>query len=121
KDGMKLFEQSLSGLEIITGELNQLIVEALLDDYYTGLTNAFDDILDQAEEMRESVEDEQDFDLGATLYRPLSQGIDNVLGIYASEDDNLFATAMMGWGKQAGLSPERPTSSGLIEFRESTF
>lgn len=121
KDGMKLFEQSLSGLEIITGELNQLIVEALLDDYYTGLANAFDDILDQAEEMRESVEDEQDFDLGATLYRPLSQGIDNVLGIYASEDDNLFATAMMGWGKQAGLSPERPTSSGLIEFRESTF
>lgn len=121
KDGMKLFEQSLSGLEIITGELNELIVDALLDDYYTGLTNAFDDILEQAEEMRESVEDEQDFDLGATLYRPLSQGIDNVLGIYASEDDNLFATAMMGWGKQAGLSPEKPTSSGLIEFRESTF
>ncbi|OUO65611.1 hypothetical protein B5F55_16850 [Anaerotruncus colihominis] len=121
KDGMKLFEQSLSGLEIITGELNELIVEALLDDYYTGLTNAFDDILDQAEEMRESVEDEQDFDLGATLYRPLFQGIDNVLGIYAAEDDNLFATAMMGWGKQAGLSPEKPTSSGLIEFRESTF
>ena len=121
KDGMKLFEQSLSGLEIITGELNELIVDALLDDYYTGLTNAFDDILDQAEEMRESVEDEQDFDLGATLYRPLSQGIDNVLGIYASEDDNLFATEIMGWGKQAGLSPEKPTSSGLIEFRESTF
>lgn len=121
KDGMKLFEQSLSGLEIITGELNELIVEALLDDYYNGLTNAFDDILDQAEEMRESVEDEQDFDIGATLYRPLSQGIDNVLNIYASEDDNLFATAMMGWGKQAGLSPEKPTSTGLIEFRASAF
>ena len=121
KDGMKLFDQSLSGLEIITGELNNLIIEALLDDYYTGLTNAFDDILDQADEMRESVEDEQDFDLGATLYRPLSQGIDNVLSMYSAEDDNLFATAMMGWGSQAGLHPEKPTSSGLIEFRESTF
>ena len=121
KDGMKLFEQSLSGLEIITGELNELIVKALLDDYYTGLNNAFDDILDHAEEMRDSVEDEQDFDLGATLYRPLSQGIDNVLSIYASEDDNLFATAMMGWGKQAGLNPEKPTETGLIEFRESNF
>lgn len=121
KDGMKLFEQSLSGLEIITGELNRLIVDALLDDYYTGLTNAFDDILDQAEEMRESVEDEQDFDLGATLYRPLSQGIDHVLSMYSAEDDNLFATAMMGWGSQAGLHPEKPTASGLIEFRESTF
>jgi len=121
KDGMKLFEQSLSGLEIITGELNNLIIDALLDDYYTGLTNAFDDILEQADEMRESVEDEQDFDLGATLYRPLSQGIDNVLSMYSAEDDNLFATAMMGWGSQAGLHPEKPTSSGLIEFREGAF
>ena len=121
KDGMKLFEQSLSGLEIITGELNELIVDALLDDYYAGLTNAFDDIIDQAKEMQESVEDEQDFDLGAALYRPLSQGVDNELSIYASEDDNLFATAMMGWGEQAGLSPEETTDSGLIEFRESAF
>lgn len=121
KDGMKLFEQSLSGLEIITGELNNLIIEALLDDYQTGLINAFEDILDQAEEMRESVEDEQDFDLGATLYRPLAQGIDNVLSMYSADDDNLFATAMMGWGSQAGLHPEKPTSTGLIEFRESTF
>lgn len=121
KDGMKLFEQSLSGLEIITGELNNLIVDALLDDYYTGLTNAFEDILDQAEEMRESVEDEQDFDLGATLYRPLSQGIDNVLSMYSADDDKMFAAAMMGWGSQAGLHPEKPTATGLIEFRESTF
>lgn len=121
KDGMKLFEQSLSGLEIITGELNNLIVNALLDDYYTGLINAFDDILDQADEMRESVEDEQDFDLGATLYRPLSQGIDNVLNIYSEDNDNIFATAMMGWGSQAGLHAEKPTKTGLIEFREGSF
>lgn len=121
RDGLRLFERSLSGLEIITGELNALIVEALADDYYNGLANAFDDILEQAEEMRESVEDEQDFDLGAALYRPLAQGVDHVLSIYAAEDDNLFAAAMMGWGKQAGLSPERPTSTGLIEFRESAF
>lgn len=121
KDGLKLFEQSLSGLEIITGELNERIVEALLDDYSTGLSDAFDDILDQAEDMRESVEDEQLFDIGTTLYRPLSQGIDHLLGLYAADDDNLFAKAMLGWGQQAGLEAERPTADGLIEFRESRF
>lgn len=52
---------------------------------------------------------------------PLSQGIDNVLELYNSEDDNLFATAMMGWGRQAGLHPEKPTKTGLIEFRQGTF
>ena len=121
KNGMKLFEQSLSGLEIITGELNRLIVDSLLDDFYNGLANALDDILDRAEEMRESVEDEQLFDIGATLYRPLSQGIENILKLYAAEDDNLFAHAMLGWGGQAGLEAEQPTQDGLIEFRESRF
>ena len=121
KDGMKLFEQSLSGLEIITGELNNLIVEALLDDFQNGLENAFEDILDQAEEMRDSVEDEQLFDIGATLYRPLSLGVDHVLKLYAQEADNLFAQAMLGWGRQAGLESEYPIQNGLVEFRESRF
>ena len=121
RDGMKLFEQSLSGLEIITGELNKLIVCALLDDYYNGLLNSFDDILDEADEMRESVEDEQIFDIGATLYRPLTDGIDAVLSQYEAHDDSIFARAMLGWGEQAGLVAERPTSDGLIEFKESNF
>ena len=121
KNGMRLFEQSLSGLEIITGELNELIVDALLDDYYSGLVNAFDEIVEQVEEMRESVEDEQDFDLGATLYRPMAQGVENVLSLYISEDGNIFATAMMGWGHQAGLKAEPPTKTGLIEFRSGSF
>lgn len=121
RDGMKLFEQSLSGLEIITGELNDLIISSLQDDYYNGLTNAFSDIVDQADEMRESVEDEQIFDLGVTLYRPMSNGISNVLNVYSSENDRIFTAAMMGWGSQAGLRAERPTSDGLIEFRESAF
>jgi len=121
RDGMKLFNQSLSGLEIITGELNNLIIEALSADYYNGLTNAFDDILDEADDMRESVEDEQLFDIGATLYRPLSDGIDSVLAQYSAHDDSLFAKAMLGWGGQVGLESERPTSDGLIEFREDRF
>lgn len=121
KKGLRLFEQSLSGLEIITGELDHLIVDALLDDYNNGLTNAFDDILEQAEEMRESVADEQLFDLGATLYRPMTQGVNHVLNLYASGETNIFASAMMGWGHQAGFSAQPPIKDGLIEFRSSSF
>ena len=121
RDGLGLFEHSLSGLEIITGELSALIVEALQDDYYNGLNNAFDDILDQAEEMRESVEDEKDFDIGATLYRPLSQGISHVLTLYSEDSDNIFATAMLGWGSQVGLHAEELGKTGLLEFKERSF
>ncbi len=121
KEGLKLFERSLSGLEIITGELDRLILDALRRDYHTGLANAFEDILDQAEQMRESVEDEQDFDLGAALYRPLSREIGHVLDMYAEENGNPFAMAMLGWSGQAGLGAQRPDKDGLIEFRESAF
>lgn len=121
KDGMKLFERSLSGLEIITGELNQLIIDALMDNFYTGLANSLDDIMTEAEEMRESVEDEQLFDLGATLYRPLAQGVDQVLELYKEGSSNLFSDAMIGWSRQAGLEPEPPTKDGLIEFKQSKF
>ena len=121
QDGLKLFEESLSGLEIITGELNQLIVEALTDDYYFGLKNAFEDIMDQAEEMREAVEDEKDFDLGATLYSPMMDGVDRTLSLYEQEDGNLFAEAMMSWAAQAGLHGRRGHDEGLIEFADNSF
>ena len=120
RDGLQIFEQSLSGLEIITGELNRLIVEAMAEDPQNGLRNALDDIKDEAEDMRDSVEDEQLFDLGLTLYRPMNQGVENLLSIYSAEDDNLFAKAMLGWGNQAGLTPTYKEDE-LIEFNEEDF
>jgi ATP-dependent helicase HepA len=121
KDGMMLFTQSLSGLEIITGELNSLIIDALLDDFHNGLTNAFEDILSATEEMREAVLDEQLFDIGATIYRPLSHVVTKMLTSYEGEEDNIFASSMLGWGFQAGLQSEKPTKTGLIQYLESDF
>ena len=120
RDGLQIFDQSLSGLEIITGELNRMIVDAMAEDPQNGLRNALDDIKDEAEEMRDSVEDEQLFDLGLTLYRPMNQGVENLLSIYSAEDDNLFAKAMLGWGNQAGLTPTYKEDE-LIEFNDYDF
>ena len=76
---MMLFTHSLSGMEIITGELNSLISEALEEDYYSGLSNALPDIIDVMEEMRDAVEDEQQFDVGGTIYRPLNKAVEEML------------------------------------------
>lgn len=121
RDGMKLFEQSLSGLEIITGELNKQIINALLDDFYNGLVNAFEDILESTEQMRDSVLDEQMFDLGATIYRNLDHVIEKMLASYADEENSLFSESMLAWSSQAGLEAEHRKSTGLVEFLESRF
>lgn len=121
RDGMQLFTHSLSGMEIITGELNNLISEALLDDYYNGLANALPDIMDVMEDMRDAVEDEQQFDVGATIYRPLSRAVEDMLNIYLDGEGDVFARSMLSWSHQVGLSPSSNKVDRLIQFSNSSF
>jgi ATP-dependent helicase HepA len=121
KDGLLLFQQSLCGLEIITGDINALISNALLNDFNFGLQNAFDDIVNKVNIMRNSVEDEQMFDIGTAIFRPLSQAIDQMLAVYADIENKIFSSALLGWGSQVGMEAEEPNPSGLIEFQEHKF
>ena len=120
--GMKLFTQSLSGLEIITGELNKRISEALLDNINSGLANALDDIIEYTEEMRDSVEDEQIYDTEAMLYRPLTRVVENMLETYQGREDEIFADAMISWSSQAGLIPSNfDNDKDMVVFHEKNF
>lgn len=121
RDGMQLFTHSLSGMEIITGELNNLISEALMDDYYNGLANALPDIMEIMEDMRDAVEDEQQFDVGATIYRPLSRAVEDMLKIYLDGEGDVFARSMLSWSHQAGLCPDSHKVDRLIQFSNSSF
>lgn len=121
RDGMQLFTHSLSGMEIITGELNNLISEALQEDYYNGLSNALPDIMEVMEDMRDAVEDEQQFDVGATIYRPLSRAVEDMLKIYLAGEGDVFARSMLSWSHQAGLCPDSHKADGLIHFSNSSF
>ena len=121
RDGMQLFTHSLSGMEIITGELNNLISEALCDDYYNGLTNALPEIMEVMEGMRDAVEDEQQFDVGATIYRPLSRAVEDMLDIYLDGEGDVFARAMLSWSHQVGLSPSTNKVDRLVQFSNSSF
>lgn len=121
RDGMQLFTHSLSGMEIITGELNELISDALIEDYHNGLANALPDIMEVMEDMREAVEDEQQFDVGATIYRPLSKAVEEMLNIYLDGEDDEFAKSMLSWSQQVGLCPDSYKLAEIIQFSNSSF
>lgn len=121
RDGMQLFTHSLSGMEIITGELNELISEALLDDYYNGLANALPEIMEVMEDMRDAVEDEQQFDVAATIYRPLSKAVEEMLKTYLDGEGDVFARSMLSWSHQAGLCADSHKVAGLIQFSKNSF
>jgi hypothetical protein len=121
RDGMQLFTHSLSGMEIITGELNELISDALIEDYHNGLANALPEIMEVMEDMREAVEDEQQFDVGATIYRPLSKAVEEMLNIYLDGEDDEFAKSMLSWSQQVGLCPDSYKLAEIIQFSNSSF
>lgn len=121
KKGLGIFGQSLSGLEIITGELNQSIADALEEDIYNGLGNSLTDIIDMMEKARETVEEEQLYDSGSVIYRPLSQAVEQMLQTYQGSEGNLFQAAMLGWSTQAGLRSNATGNPNIIEFGEYQF
>lgn len=118
--GLDLFKKSLSGLEIITGELNEKIEEALLDNIYNGLENAIEDIVEMAEDTRDVVEEEQLYDSGSIIYRPLSVAVKQMLQIYSGGENDLFRASMLGWARQAGLG-STISRAGVVQFADSMF
>lgn len=119
-EGLSLFERSLSGLEIITGELNERIEEALQDDVYTGLENAINDIIDMTEDTRDAVEEEQLYDSGSVIYRPLSITVKQMLQTYSGGENDLFQSSMLGWANQAGLK-STINKNEIVQFADSMF
>ena len=118
--GLNLFRQSLSGLEIISAELNARISEALSDDLYTGLKNALPEIIDMTEETRDTVEEEQLYDSGSVIYRPLSLAVKQMLTTYSGGENDLFQSSMLGWATQVGLGSTL-SKDAVVEFSSSMF
>lgn len=118
--GLELFEKSLSGLEIITAELNERIKDALEEDVYNGLENALEDIIEMTEDTKDAVEEEQLYDSGSVIYRPLSIAIKQMLQTYSGGETDLFQSSMLGWANQAGL---RSTvgKNNIVQFASSMF
>lgn len=119
-EGLNLFRQSLSGLEIITAELNERISEAIFEDVHNGLENALSEIIDMTEDTRDAVEEEQLYDSGSIIYRPLSLAVKQMLSTYSVGESDIFQSSMLGWATQVGLGSSM-SRGGVVQFAASMF
>lgn len=119
-EGLNLFTRSLSGLEIITAELNERISDAIFEDVHTGLENALSEIIDMTEETRDAVEEEQLYDSGSVIYRPLSLAVKQMLSTYSGGESDLFQSSMLGWATQVGMGSSI-SKAGVVQFAASMF
>ena len=119
--GLKVFEHSLSGLEIIMNELEREIRNALATDIENGLLEAVPRLIKETEKTREIVDREQVFDTAAQRYKPLYSQLNLLLHNYESNDNSLLARTMLGWSSLAGFIGHSKGKGRFIEFNADSF
>lgn len=120
--GLNVFQQSLSGLEIIMNDINMKIVESIKNDFEFGLYRLIPELIEEAGKMRETVHREQIFDTVALRYRPLYVQLEKLLSNYQFNENSLFANTMMSWASLAGFGSLRNEKEpSMVSFDERNF
>lgn len=121
-EGLNVFKQSLSGLEIIMNDINQKIIKSIHDDFEYGLYRLVPDLIKESSEMREIVQREQIFDTTALRFKPLYIQLKKLLTNYQFNENDLFAETMMSWASLAGFGGIRSEKNReIISFEERNF
>ncbi len=120
KDGLHIFNQSLSGMEIIMRDINDEIISAISTDFKYGLFEKIPAIVDLANKMREDIRKEQNFDAAGFIYKPMYSELRRLIDYYAENENALFATTMSKWASLAGFHGHT-SKSGEITYSAISF
>ena len=120
KDGLQIFNQSLSGMEIIMKDINDEIISAINDDFKYGLFERIPRIVNRANSMRDVIRKEQNFDAAGFIYRPMYAELRRLIEYYSQNENELFASTMSNWASLAGFhGSEKKT--GEITYSATSF
>lgn len=121
-EGLNVFKQSLSGLEIIMSDINEKIYESIQTDFEYGLYKLIPELIQESAAMKETVRKEQIFDTAALRYRPLYLQLEKLLADYQFNENELFAQTMMSWAALAGFGASTyGKGRTLVSFNEHRF
>lgn len=119
-EGLRIFVESQSGLEIIMNEIDEKILRSVSEDLKYGLSNMLPQLMEDMEKLKKTVKLEQHFDTAAYQYQSLNQQLDRAVREYTSNETELFAASMMNWAERTGFKG-RQISDNVIRFDRSSF
>lgn len=120
RDGLQIFNQSLSGMEIIMKDINDEIVSAIEDDFKYGLFEKIPHIVELANSMKEVIRKEQNFDAAGFIYRPMYSELRRLIDYYSKNENDLFAATMTNWATLAGFRGVTK-KTGEISYSATSF
>ncbi len=119
--GLKIFNQSLSGMEIIMKDINREIISAVKNDFRFGLLDRIPALIEIADRMREIVRKEQNYDAASFIFRPMFAELKRLTDFYARNENNLFANTMINWASLAGFNGRGNLETGILTYTDSSF
>lgn len=120
KEGLLIFNQSLSGMEVIMRDINDEIISAIKEDFKYGLFERIPRIVEFANSMRDVIRKEQNFDAAGFIYRPMYAELRRLIEYYAQHENELFATTMSNWASLAGFHGSMK-KTGEITYSATSF
>lgn len=119
-EGLQVFTQPLSGLEIIMGELRDMTQNALTRNPFYGLQEILPTVKEKARLVQKSLQRERIYDLNIFRFNDLDRRIRDLVNKYNRQGDALFAEAMTSWASLAGFRT-KPQANGLIQYSANDF
>lgn len=114
RDGLKIFNQSLSGMEIIMKDINDEITSAIREDFRYGLFEKIPRIIAVADTMRDTIRKEQNFDAAGFIFRPMYVELRRLIDFYSKNENELFANTMSHWASLAGFHGSEKRSGEIV-------
>ena len=111
--GLRIFEKSQSGLEIVMEEIDAKILRGIQTDFKYGLNRLTDEIVELINDLTITVKQERYFDLASYQYSSMNKMLERSMELFNREENNLFTEAMMSWAAITGFNGTK-TTNGIM-------
>lgn len=106
-EGLNIFDESLSGIEIALNDIEKEIEDALNHDISYGLKNSLENIQEDIINMKKEVDREKYYDAAKNMDSNKNQRINRIIDKFEGEDNKILKHNMLTWFSLAGFSPEK--------------
>lgn len=114
-NGLNIFGESLSGLEIALEDINKKVLAALKENIKYGLEDALDSIKEELAIMKKNIEEERYYDMAKQLDYNTKKRYESIINHFDNDGGELLSQMMLNWSRAVGFTPSY-SEDGIVEF-----
>jgi ATP-dependent helicase HepA len=118
EQGLGIFHESLSGLEIAIGDIQVEIDQSLVSNLRFGLSEVLARMNEFLGAMKKKVEEERYFDMARQLDKNVEEQLVKLIEQFDGENGKKLTATMMSWAKLTGLHGSSVENENIVVFQK---